>query len=35
MSDGRTGKKQTMARIVAFLIAGVMTLTVVLAVVLK
>ena len=35
MSDRKTGKKQTMARILALVIAGVMTLSVVLAVILK
>ncbi len=35
MTDRRTGRKQAMSRILALVIAGVMTLTVILAVVLK
>ena len=35
IADRKTAKRQTMARILALVIAGVMTLTVILAVVLK
>lgn len=35
MSDRRNGKNRTLARILALIIAGVMTMTIVLAVVLK
>jgi len=35
MSDSKKNKKQTMARILALVIAGVMTLSVILAVILK